>query len=142
MNLVQKRVAQNDILYDLGDQQENPEFCFIDEGEIIKYVDCLNENASMTVLENLVKGNFFGQDQFFTLNPCNYSLKAVEFSVLYCIDRNKFLEILKKFPKDMETFFYIRDEMNLRIGKNFFNQKCHICKSNSHESILCCFVQL
>jgi hypothetical protein len=50
------------------------------------------------------------------------------------------MDILKKYPKDLETFYYIRDEMNFRIGKNFFNLKCHICKSNTHESMECCMV--
>jgi len=43
-------------------------------------------------------GQMFGQKSFFSCEPRGQSARSVDYSSLYFINQEKFLEIIKKYP--------------------------------------------
>jgi CRP-like cAMP-binding protein len=61
----------------------------------------------------LKEGEQFGEYSFFTSLPRSCCAKSQEFSVLYKIDRTKFLNVVKECAEDYEKFCEIKDKISI-----------------------------
>lgn len=57
-------------------------------------------------LTRLEKGDYFGEVTFFTDMQFSATAKSVNFSGLIYINRQKFLLLVRKYPKDLVRFIF------------------------------------
>ncbi|KAL4474218.1 hypothetical protein ABPG72_001757 [Tetrahymena utriculariae] len=77
----------------------------------------------------------------FTNQPISYSVKSSsEQLILAYFEMEKFLEIIKQYPEDYESFCQWRDELILKEHQLTF--KCKSCKNIDHELDECPLINL
>lgn len=54
------------------------------------------------------------------------------FAIIYEIQREKFLEILKENDKDYEKFNMIKDEIIQKDHSKYYQRTCLLCKDSNH----------
>ena len=138
----------NDFLYELTKNVEEQSFLkkevifqrnstvnqflyFVKTGEI-EIFHHNSENHPPIIFEKLKAKDFFGQYSFFTGFHHLYSARASENSKLYVISRNNFLNVLKKFPKDYESYCEFKDKVALTNEFPDLDLKCPLCKIKDH----------
>ncbi len=55
----------------------------------------------------------FGEYSFFTACPRDFSARSADFTILYKIDRDKFLDIIIQNSDDYERFCEIKDKISI-----------------------------
>ena len=65
------------------------------------------------IVKELGVGELFGEIGFFTGKPRNFSAKTKDFTSLLSINRDEFMNVLKKNPEDFEKFCMIQDQIIL-----------------------------
>ncbi|KRW99738.1 Cyclic nucleotide-binding protein [Pseudocohnilembus persalinus] len=79
--------------------------------------------------------NILGEYEFLTGLPRNYSLISKEFSIVYKIDRSKFLALLKNYEEDFQKFKFAQDKCLYSEHINNNNMIifcCQICGQAGH----------
>ena len=113
-------------------QNENSnDIYFILEGniEIFHYL-CL------TKFKVLSKSGYFGEIGFFLNIPRTASAKSRNFSELFALTRDDFLEMIKTMPKDKEKFEIIERNF-INYGISVLKLKCYLCHRDDHISLSC-----
>ena len=78
----------------------NPAICFILSGNVEIYHKSSMRNTEKITLNNLHKGQNFGEIAFFSGKTRTASAKATNFTKILCLHREDFLKVLEDFPND------------------------------------------
>jgi len=113
-------------LFREGDSRDQSMY-FLKRGKIQIYLKDCNK-----ILKNVGKNNYFGEISFFTAKPRTASAKSLNFSELFRLDRDRFLDIAGNFGADFEHFHYIKDSINLYSRYDTLNIKCYGCETSGH----------
>ena len=105
---------------------------FISKGEIELYFP-RGQNPAI----KLRKGANFGEVAFFTGMTRNKRAMSVGFSSLLNLKRDNFIEILKDFPIDRESFCSIKDKISIYQNHSSLDLKCIVCRSAAHIVEMC-----
>lgn len=88
-------------------------------------------------LLKLEKGDMFGFYSFFTGQCPRVSAESINFTEIYSIKRDKFLEIIKSNRKDFETFHHIKDQIQLNNNFRTLDIRCSYCEKYTHIELDC-----
>jgi hypothetical protein len=89
------------------------------------------------ILGRLKSGMTFGELNFFTGMARRASAKSKDFTTILKIDRDQFLEILRKNDKDFQVFCEIKDKIMMYSDFSGIKIQCGLCKSSFHMSSMC-----
>ena len=109
----------------------NPCLYFVKTGEI-EIFHYNSKNHPPIIFDKLKGKEFFGQYSFFTGFNQLYSARASENSILYVISRNNFLNLLRNYPKDYESFCEFKDKVALSNEFPDLDITCPLCKIKDH----------
>ncbi|CAK94917.1 unnamed protein product (macronuclear) [Paramecium tetraurelia] len=128
-------LVSNDIVFQQNGSTDSSLY-FVQSGQI-----ALFEEQSNKILTTLNRGEKFGEYSFFTgLNP-KYSAKCMSDTVLYKIQREKFLQIIQYYQKDFQRFHNIKDQILLNSDYSKCISSCQNCRLFTHEIIDCPLIQ-
>ncbi|CAD8045331.1 unnamed protein product [Paramecium primaurelia] len=118
----------------------NPQLLFLQNGEILIYVDTSHNSINIKTRIDLIKsGQCIGQLLFFTEQRFPYKAQTQQCCNMYKLAKSDFLQEIVNFPKDFEIY-------HLLISKQYtdqsqlFNQlelKCYTCQSEDHLADQC-----
>ncbi|EAR92361.2 cyclic nucleotide-binding domain protein (macronuclear) [Tetrahymena thermophila SB210] len=91
-----------------------------------------SEKRGESIIQTLDKLKYFGEQSFISGFQRELSAKAATFCRVYKIPRNKFLETIKLYDFDKESFQMLQDALFLKQNYKFCNIRCQICQSYQH----------
>ncbi|KAL4461032.1 hypothetical protein ABPG74_016504 [Tetrahymena malaccensis] len=94
------------------------------------------------LLCTLSSGTSFGELNFFTGMARQASAVSQDFTTILQIDRQDFIEIVKKNEKDFENFCDLKDKIMFYNDLKPVNKKCTVCNSHVHLENHCPLVHL
>ncbi|EAS00879.2 MFS transporter (macronuclear) [Tetrahymena thermophila SB210] len=118
----QQSYGENDIYFILKGQVE----IFLQSGQQTRHISYVKA------------GQFFGQGGFFSSSPRETCCKSTSTTHVIVLPQNKFIETLKDFPQDFETYSQIKDEMVLYNKKE--SMACLSCGKYNHSLNNCHFI--
>ena len=68
-----------------------------------------------------------GVKSFFAENRSIFGVKVVNVATFFYLTRADFLNTIKKFPQDFETYCMIRDNLKFIGTSNGIDTKCSFC---------------
>ena len=77
------------------------------------------------------EGELFGENSFLTGKPHHFSCKTIEFTSIFAISHEKFVEIMRENNEDYESYCMIKDSIALN-NKGVLNLTCFSCESKNH----------
>ncbi|EAR94252.3 cyclic nucleotide-binding domain protein (macronuclear) [Tetrahymena thermophila SB210] len=101
------------------------------EVEIIQETSQKKQEGQILV-KKLQKSSYFGEIAFITGGSRSSSARAIDFCVVYKMERLKFLEIVKESNDDYETFCMIKEALLFKSSYNLIQSKCFSCGDKSH----------
>lgn len=107
-------------------EEDNNSIYFIKKGKIELFT------ANGHVIKELGPHSHFGEVSFFTGNIRNLSARTKDFTTVYSINQNDFIEILKSQPEDYEKYCMIKDQINLYGDFSKLRTYCFSCKGKNH----------
>lgn len=122
-----------DIIFEENDVPS--ELYIIRKGEIELFV--AGQSGEVKGLKKISKGGVIGEVGFFTELPRGINARCVDFSTVICLDRNKFIDLIRKSPKDFEKFCSIKDQLILYDDYGDLYNKCNGCLSKNHRLSHC-----
>lgn len=85
------------------EEQKMDNIYFILEGEVQLFQNLKSDQGTNHTITNMLKkGQMFGEAQFITQSPMDYSAKTASITVLATIDRSEFESLIREYPFDME----------------------------------------
>jgi len=87
---------------------------------------------SETRIKNLGVGDCFGEIGFFTGMERTASARAIDFSSLYYVNREKFLLLLDSFPEEKEKYCEKKDKVTIIGNLSWILVACYSCQSQGH----------
>jgi len=72
-------------------------------------------------VNDLDRGAYFGEISFFSGQPRAASARAVDFTSVYYIERNEFLNFIQKFPLEKVSFDGRKPILKRNLGKILYN---------------------
>ncbi|CAD8182365.1 unnamed protein product [Paramecium pentaurelia] len=120
--LISRQYCPDEFIFHQNIQDDNSLY-MIDQGKVQ-----LIDTKSDTVICTLTKGQFFGENSFYTLSSRKCSAKSIGFTKIFSIKRDDFLSVLSQM--DLEKFHNIKDRIlqNLSID----GMKCFLCNKDDH----------
>ncbi|KAL4504033.1 hypothetical protein ABPG72_022663 [Tetrahymena utriculariae] len=91
-----------------------------------------SEKRGESTIQTLDKLKYFGEQSFISGFQRELSAKAATFCRVYKIPRNKFIETIKLYDFDKESFQMLQDALFLKQNYKFCNISCQICQSYQH----------
>ena len=88
-------------------------------------------------LEDLIRDEYFGEIGFFSDSPRCATVKSRDFTELFVIDSDTFLEVAEKFPEVMKIYHHIRTKLIEDFDYSVIQLECYICKEIGHMAIDC-----
>ena len=131
--MTEKRYTPGDLIFTQNDI-ENQSIFIIRKGEIELFYE--NEDK-MTSVRKLSHGEIFGETRFFSDNGTSFCARSLDFSNVFEIRKEDFMNILQKNKADMERFFQIKDNINLYDDYGDLYLKCASCFQSSHRVRTC-----
>ncbi|KAL4490752.1 hypothetical protein ABPG72_021806 [Tetrahymena utriculariae] len=143
-------VSPNEIIFEKGDCEDQSIY-FIESGQIEIYQThplnqfATNQNTKPKthILKTISQGSIFGEISFFSgLSRNSSSARSLNLSILYKIDRNKFINLIKENQEDFERFKMIEEEIKVQQDNTFLHSECFACKNQGHFAKDCPSVHL
>lgn len=125
------RFTPGDLIFMKGDV-ENKDFYLIRKGKVEIFLESTCINAPVLSLKILNKGDIFGEISFFSDQERRSCARSIDFTTVYIIKRDEFLNLLEKYPRDYQKFCEIKDNINLYSDFNDLYMKCYSCKNSNH----------
>ncbi|KRX06829.1 Cyclic nucleotide-binding protein [Pseudocohnilembus persalinus] len=116
----------------------NERLYFLVEGQLdfyLKQNQC--DQTSETKIGKIDQKQEIGLIQFYNGLKNQYEIRSRHMSRLIFIEKEQLLQVLNKYPLDLERFHQIKD--NLRYGPYNLEENCLICNSWVHQTKNCPF---
>lgn len=94
------------------------------------------------VLKTLGKGSYFGEIAFFTGKPRSASARSLNFSEVFCLNKERFMRVIKYNVLDKEQFHYLKDMVNMYSRYDVLKVRCFMCDELGHMIAECPQLQL
>lgn len=130
-DLIEKALTPDELVYSHNDTSDHSIY-FITTGKI----EIFYEKCAVNV-QKLGRGDNFGFLSFFSGRARAASVKSLEFTTVFQLTREKFIERLEEFPSEKETYCMIKDSITLYNNYQYLNLKCYSCGSKSHITLEC-----
>ena len=126
----EQNFMKNEIVFQEKDPKNNYLY-FIISGEV-EIFQHINQEQPPIILKKIQGNESFGEFSFFTGLNHIHSAKASQYSKVYKISHEKFLEVLSNFPNDYEKYCELKDKIILYENYNDLNLRCLICYKKDH----------
>ncbi|KRX05992.1 Cyclic nucleotide-binding protein [Pseudocohnilembus persalinus] len=127
-------VGPGHILFNQG--ETSTRFYILMEGILEVYLQGQKNSQMGDQVICILKGrNEIGYRQFYVEEPFEYSIRSQNVSRLVYFEKKDFIQQIKKFPRDIEKFFNIKE--NLTYNTIWRQEKCYNCFSRVHQTNLC-----
>ena len=114
------------------DIRDNQAICFISQGSVEIY-----NHYSYSLYEVLERGRYFGEISFFTGSRRTANIRSNDFSAIFFIAREEFIDILEDHPRDREKFCLIKDRIMLENNYQDLDLVCFSCGEKGHTAGHC-----
>lgn len=128
--LKDRKLFPEELIFNENDT-DNQSIYFIIKGKVELY------NESGFVVKELSVGESFGEFTFFSGQPRKLSARCKDFSTLFSLDRQEFLNILMNFSDDFEKFCMIRDQIVIYENYLSIKTRCFACNKLGHIASKC-----
>lgn len=118
----------------LDQEEDDSSIYFIIKGRVEIFAKA---GDSEIYLQEIGVGGHFGEVSFFTGKPRDCFAKSKDFTTLFSISRNDFIEVLRKTTTDFEKFCMIKDQMLLSPNYSLVKIKCFCCRKLGHSVKSC-----
>ncbi|CAD8071649.1 unnamed protein product [Paramecium sonneborni] len=118
----------------------NPQLWFLQNGEILIYVDYIHSSFSIKTRIDLVKsGQCLGQLSFFTHLRYKFQASTLQYCNMYKLTKNDFLKEIAYFHKDFQIYHYFISKQYTYLSELFnkLELKCYTCQSYNHLADQC-----
>ena len=125
-----------DIIYnqhDINDQN----LYMIRNGSVEAFVNHEIKNEPLTILQNFQVGEIFGQISFITNQPQETSVRSCTFTTLFAVQKENFMNIIKKNDHDFQIFCQIKDQINFNNDYENLYLSCASCHNSDHSTRNC-----
>ncbi|KAL4505469.1 hypothetical protein ABPG72_002531 [Tetrahymena utriculariae] len=102
-----------------------------------------NEKYHKTPYKNvktLTKNSAFGYEGFLLDQASPYTIKSDGVGFLLLIQKDEFLSIIKKYPRDYEMYMMLKDEALFNKKTENITQNCMSCNDSNHQIGSCPYV--
>ena len=106
-------------------------------GEVELFLERSHSCNEVTILKKLHPGEIFGELSFFTNSERTTSARSTDFTNVFMIKQQDFLEILRKNSKDFQRFCEIKDNIQIFDHYDDLFLRCFSCKSVAHQLRYC-----
>ena len=134
--LKEVRYTPEDIIYMKGDH-ESQDLYIILNGMVELFYESTKTNEKCNVLKTLTKGETFGEISFFSDQERETCAKSVDFTTFYCINKNDFLSLIRKFDEDYQKFCEIKDSIKNNKDTKLLYIRCFSCNEPTHLTPKC-----
>ena len=101
------------------------------------FYESTKTNEKCNVLKTLTKGETFGEISFFSDQERETCAKSVDFTTFYCINKNDFLSLIRKFDEDYQKFCEIKDSIKNNKDTKLLYIRCFSCNEPTHLTPKC-----
>ncbi|EGR32930.1 hypothetical protein IMG5_066590 [Ichthyophthirius multifiliis] len=121
-----------------NDQHNIPCLYLILKGTVDIYMDNgkKNNNSIMNEIKQfsrLRQNQIFGLYEFLSQNYYSQtSARSIGVTTIHYIELDQFIKVLNQYPNDRETYFNMKDNINLYNSLEDYKLMCYSCKSNMH----------
>lgn len=129
--LKEKRYTPGDYIVMDEAQKEDNDLYIITKGSVELFISS-GDNGFYTIVKTIEAGGVFGEFAFMTSHPRKRGARSIDFTTIYCINQEEFLQIIKKNKNDYENYCKIRDSILLYDDYSFMHVKCSSCKIEGH----------
>ncbi|EGR31992.1 hypothetical protein IMG5_098180 [Ichthyophthirius multifiliis] len=135
LHFQEKVCGPGEIVYEQNNF-ENPDLYYIQKGQVDLFVQTGKFNKLLNTLKN---GDFLSQMSFFNSQyATQFTTKCVKATHLLILKQNTFMNIIKDFPNDFESYSQIKDQMRLyNINEH---TSCISCGKYNHNVLNCHFI--
>ncbi|CAD8144672.1 unnamed protein product [Paramecium octaurelia] len=110
----------------------NYDLYLIQKGEVDIYFMKTN-----IVIDNKIKNDYFGEISFFSNQMRSASAISRNFSHIFVLNQQKFLEIAKFYPRDLQQYFKVRDAIIFESDYSYLQIRCYVCQMDDHLAKEC-----
>lgn len=121
-----------------SENEESNSLYFVMKGRIQMFL--AGSKNSCVALKTIKVGENFGEVEFFTGKTRMASAKSKDFTTLFSINRDEFIQILKNNPEDFEKFCMIKDQIELYNNYNPLKIRCFCCDEIGHLAKDCNYI--
>ncbi|EAR97093.1 cyclic nucleotide-binding domain protein (macronuclear) [Tetrahymena thermophila SB210] len=122
--------------------QDESRLIYIIEGKV-EIVRSYSDGSDIEfVIDSFGKNKVIGQIAFFQGRQDGITIKAVDFTQVISIPRNKFLEIVKQNDLDLQNFCRIKDKISFYQDFEDIKIKCENCNSFNHQQYECTLLHI
>lgn len=125
------RYTPGDLIF-LKDEAENKAVYIIRKGEVEIFLETPKSVNPVTVLKKLKEGDVFGELAFFSDNARTACARSTDFTTVFMIRQEDFINIIRKYNKDFEKYCEIRDNINYYNDYGDIFLKCFSCNEPTH----------
>jgi len=125
-----------DIIYNQHDIND-PNLYIIRNGSVEAFVNHEIKNQPLTILQTFQVGELFGQISFLTNQPQETSVRSCTFTTLFVIQKENFMNIIKKNDYDFQIFCQIKDQINFNNDHKKLYLSCASCHNSDHSTRNC-----
>lgn len=130
------RYTPGDLIF-LKDESENKAVYIIRKGEVEIFLETPKSVNPVTVLKKLREGEVFGELAFFTNNNRTACARSTDFTTVFMIRQEDFLNIIRKYNKDFEKYCEMKDNINNYNDYSEIFLKCFSCNEPTHPVKFC-----
>ena len=130
------RYTPGDLIF-LKDESENKSLYIIRKGEVEIFLETSKSLNPVTVLKKLKEGDVFGELAFFSDNSRTACARSTDFTTVFMIRQEDFLNIIHKYNKDFEKYCEIKDNINNYNDYSEIFLKCFSCNEATHPVKFC-----
>lgn len=139
--LQEVRYTPGDMVITKDDPFQQDLFIFL-KGEIQLCFETRKQNKDATVFKILEKGETFNEMAFFSGQASYASARSADFTMVYRLRKQDFLDLIVKYERDYEIYCEIKDSINLCKDSSKLYLRCFGCKMPSHLIDKCPFFSL
>ena len=121
-----------------SENEESNSLYFVMKGRIEMFL--AGSKNSTVALKTITVGENFGEVEFFTGKTRMASAKSKDFTTLFSINRDEFIQILKNNPEDFDKFCMIKDQIELYNNYNSLKIRCFCCNEIGHLAKDCNYI--
>ncbi|CAD8144569.1 unnamed protein product [Paramecium pentaurelia] len=89
------------------------------------------------IIDKKIKNDYFGEISFFSNQLRSASAISRSFSHIFVLNQQKFLEIAKSYPRDLQQYFQVRNAIIFESDYSYLQIRCYVCQMDDHLAKEC-----